>query len=270
MEICADWQGSYSNGENFLNISCRKSQDSEMLIILSSNGGPPSLVVRVDSSMSPWPFKKTFDPSFHHVHSDHSFELKDLILQKVEVVNSSAPDNKNNWKVTVSEFKVEVDYFHEIAPDDERKCVRKFVFTTFAENKLKVDCWDKVEQKTKNTVFEKITHSTEFDNLFDTFEDRRVGEAKAMVIFKMYNEEKWMINDGILENALVEEEAKYGLEKNSTREEVQTMVTPGGGCQEDHVDSTEDETIDDDLITEDSLWERDVFEENQVCSNDYN
>ena len=97
-----------------------------------------------------------------------------------------------------------------------------------------------------------------------------------MAIFRMYHEEKWMVNDAILENALleVEEEMKYGKVKKSERREVQTLVLPGGGCQEEHAnleDVTKVEAIEEDdmCITEDELWERDVFEENPVCSSDY-
>ena len=64
-------------------------------------------------------------------------------------------------------YEVEVDCFQEIAPDDQRKCLRKFVFASFAKDKLRIDNWHKAEQETKTTVFEKNTTCTEFD--------RRIG-----------------------------------------------------------------------------------------------
>ena len=269
MNICEDWKGSYSNGKDCLKITFGKSCSEMLILLYHTDGGPPSLVARFDSRMSPWPFKKNHPASFHHVRSNYCCELKEFVLQKVEVINSSAPDENNSWTVAVSEFQVEVDFFKEVAPDDESKCLRKVVFSTFAKDKLLVDSWYKAEQESKTKVFEKNATFTEFDNIFETLEDRRIGEAKANNIFQLYHQEKWLINDGILENALVKVEEEEGQVKKFGKE-LDRLVLPGQGFVEEPEDVTKAETFEesDECITEDSLWERDVFEENLLYSFD--
>ena len=176
----------------------------------------------------------------------------------------------------VSEFSIEVDYFLQIPPDDESKCTRKFVFSFSADRhvpKITVEFSSKGLNEKKVFTLKRAYRDDLFNNLPD---DRRAKESLAWQIFNEYRKEMWLINDGILSTALSEvekevrnEKIKEYLEsqrkrKNDAREfkervsklgvkEVPDGELVGPSSQEMVVD-------DDNLITEDSLWEKRFFD----------
>ena len=259
MHICTNWGGCLSNGKDLLKISF---ENEEMMIIFfpSTDEEPPALVTRIDSSMSPWPYKKNYQPTYSVVKSNYRDNLLLPVLQKIEVVNASAPNEKTNWKITVSEYKIETDYYEQIPPDDFKKCNRKFFFT-LADEKLHLEYREKDLLVKKSSIFERIRKWTDVDNVFTTLTDRRIDEVKAMAVFQTFHREMWMINDSILVQALTEVEKEIQkkeflelLEIRKTQRDIKDLDQHSKEClEEEELDA---------LITEEELWERKIHDDN--------
>ena len=203
MHICFNWGGCFSDGKDVIKVAFG---NEEMIIILSASTDrePPAFVTRISAGISQWPYRKAHQPSYSVVKSNYRDAHLVSVLQKVEVVNESAPDKINDCKVKVSEFEIEADYYYQVPPDDIRKCTRTFEFTLVGE-KLHLDYGEK-DKEMKSSVFERKSNRTDLDNLFASLTDRTVDEAKALAVFQAFHREAWLINDSILVGALVDAE----------------------------------------------------------------
>ena len=143
--------------------------------------------------------------------SDYKDNASQKVLQKIEVKNDSAPFGTFKLTVTVSEYRVQRDFFDEIPPDDERMCIRKFVLSSVDQiiPKFTLEYFHNSHTIRKKLVL--TSKATGLDRVLKILPDLKVGEAEAAEVFKLFHNEMWKINDGFLSQAL--EEAEQDLEK---------------------------------------------------------
>ena len=153
----------------------------------------------------------TWPPSYPPTHSvinykSNSLDSNQSLLQKVQI-SSVGPKDTNQWVLTISEYKIEVDYFHLIAPDDEQKCMRKFVLTS---NGVALTLENSTGGFCEKKEFLQRQSSSDLDVVFKYLPDMKINEKKALGVFYNWHRECWMINDGILTGELsrVEQENK--------------------------------------------------------------
>ena len=111
---------------------------------------------------------------------------------------------RSSWRISVLEYKIEVDYFDQKPPDSEEKLIREFVFFS-KPNVLNVDIvrkYGSFQVSEKKVFVLKERFFTGLRNVFNYLTDRREGEVKAKKILDEYQKEVWMINDGMLSAAL--------------------------------------------------------------------
>ena len=227
MNVCQNWKGCFSNGQDFLKILFSNGiHDQEMIIVFFpfTDEQPPTFVCRFNSTMSPCPFKQKNQPMFSVAQSNYRENSKELCLQKVDV---SAPNSTNSWIVAISEYKLKVDFFDQISPDDASNCTRRIVISSKADNKLQLEYCTK-EGLVKKSVFERKSMWTDIDDVFKNLEDRRMNEEKAARVFTSFGKEMWLINDSILLHALmdVEEEIhKNDFLKNLKMKDESTVMS---------------------------------------------
>ena len=185
MNVCQNWKGCFSNGQDFLKILFSNGiHDQEMIIVFFpfTDEQPPTFVCRFNSTMSPCPFKQKNQPMFSVAQSNYRENSKELCLQKVDV---SAPNSTNSWIVAISEYKLKVDFFDQISPDDASNCTRRIVISSKADNKLQLEYCTK-EGLVKKSVFERKSMWTDIDDVFKNLEDRRMNEEKAARVFTSF------------------------------------------------------------------------------------
>ena len=135
---------------------------------------------------------------------DNKFnDRQEAVLQKITMFNPSALLDARSWIISVSEYKIEVAGFDLEPPDSDKKLLRKYVFFT-ESSVLGVDIIRKYGlcQIIEKKGFMFKDEFTGWKYLFGRLIDRRIGEEKAKKIFKDFQDEAWMVNDGMLTAAL--------------------------------------------------------------------
>ena len=97
-----------------------------------------------------------------------------------------------------------MDYFHEVPPDDESKCIRRFGFFFDAGgNVSKVTMEMSIRGTHSRTEY--TLRETCRDSIFTRIpDDRNVREAKVAHVFREFHNEMWLCNNCILSKALID------------------------------------------------------------------
>lgn len=150
--------------------------------------------------------------------------------------------------VVVSEYIIELDFFHEVPPDDESKCIRRFVFFFSAENIVSMEMLDKgIHSRTDFTL-----RGSYRENIFSRIpEDRDAKGANVALVFREYLNEVWLINNGILLQALLDYEEELLFKRGK-----ESSVVRSGNVEEAVLTKTKDLGETDEYLTEESLWEK--------------
>ena len=155
---------------------------------------------------------------------DNKFnDRQESVLQKITMFNPSALLDVRSWVISVSEYKIEVAGFDLEPPDSDKKLLRKFVFST-EPSVLGVDIIRKYGlcQIIEKKGFMFKDEFTGWRYVFGRLIDRRIGEDKAKKIFKDFQDEAWLVNDGMCSVVLqeVEEEERRNYFKNLAKQRV--------------------------------------------------
>lgn len=290
--VFSDWSGKYSDSNLVFLTVLQNGAKNEMIITIHQNNdfSPPSLVTRIHPVKFTFPLPRCPNPTFSVVRSDYKNIASEKVLQKIQIVNDSAPFKTDDVTVTVSEYVIVCDFFDEIPPDDVRKCKRKFkirkkrnevTVTSFLEHS---DSREVLMRKVEEVGADKLDKMLKIIQA----EDRGIAVAEASKLFRLFHEEMWLYNDGILGASLdkIENEIKLGIFSNAAQEmqneEYGTLVYTESDVREhdglvEEKSEDEDETdnfaertgivsddyneVIDSLITEDELWERRNFDD---------
>lgn len=174
----------------------------------------------------------------------------------------------DGMSVVVSEYAIEVDYFHEVPPDDNSKCIRKFAFLFHAVNKV-----SKLTMELGTSKKEFTLRETFRDSIFQRIpDDRNAREANVAVVFREFHDEMWLINSSLLLKALMdcEDEVRLGKVRESLEEASKTrdennekeeyLVTEDSMWEKRMETSSQETSQPTDLVTEDSLFEKRYYE----------
>lgn len=287
--LFVDWSGKYSDETGMVLQVLTSATMNEMMIIIHQNTdmSPPSFVCHVNPVKFTFPFAKRPHPTYAVVRSDYKNISSDKVLQKIEIVNNSAPFKTDDVTITVYEFVQVEDFFDQIPPDDARKCKRKFKIRMVRGEVSVTPFWrysygcEVIVRKVEDIKIEKIVK---------TQNEGIAAEAEAAKLFRLFHEEMWLHNDGILIASLdkTEEEIRLGILDLDTVKHMQNDDQSGGsrvdvvsgareirgeGFVEDLKEEDEEPFVNqtdivsfeysadaDSLLTEDELWERRDFD----------
>ena len=241
--------------KGFLKINCMNSFLKPKLSLFHFNMSVPHL--------------KAYPPYYSVVnYESNALDSDKSLLQKVEIYRSES----HNWVVSVSEFKIEIDYFFLLSPDDQTKCIRKLQLSSMLyDPRLAMEYSSEGFSYKKEFSLRRKIIDQNF--LFKNLPDRKISEEKARRIFFDFQREQWGINDGILSQELIREEKelerRWIIAEVSRKKQVQEQDN-----QELDVHIPEDEALSDlesfdgemvtdiaptkdekRLLTEDELWE---------------
>ena len=261
---CRNWKDEYTKGQEIIKVNSEE-KSSEIVIIYfeSSDNEPPSLICRFPNNIT-LPFKKHNPPSYSVVKQNINGKFHQ-ILQKVQIVYNEAPNDRNLWSVVVSEFEIEHDFFHQLSPEDEKKLVRRFVFSSNMNGFPTL--W--MELGSKETKEEKqfflSSRETSLEDIFDKLSSRKISEEEARLIFHEFEREMWLINYDILVRELVYVEGKHRTRENSVQvksdkhyhKQVMDVIDNFDDFDEYVIGAEQEDVCG--LQTEDELWEKGVF-----------
>ena len=172
---CRNWKGEYTKGQEIIKVNSEEKSSEIVIIYFQSNDNePPSLICRFPNTIT-WPFKKHNPPSYSVEKQNINGKFQQ-ILQKVQIVNNAAPNDRNLWLVVVSEFQIEHDFFHQVSPEDEMKLARKFAFSSNLNGfpTLLMEHTSKGIRKEKEFVLRK--GRTCLKDIFSKLPSRKIGE----------------------------------------------------------------------------------------------
>ena len=119
----------------------------------------------------------TWPPSYPPTHSvvnykSNTIDSDQFLLQKVQI-SSVGQQDITQWVLTITEYRIEADYFHMIAPDDEEKCLGKFVLTSNGASLTLESVATGLRQK---KVFFLRRNSSDIDDGFKDLPDIKINE----------------------------------------------------------------------------------------------
>ena len=206
---CADWVGCYSNGEQKLVHALHHEEGQVLLgiIPLNRNKGKPELIHR-------------FDIKSCNLSSDGECFVDKLdgneVLKKIVV--SQSVHGGLRMRYLISEFKMEMDFFNKIPPDDESKLVREIQLTFYQDKEqyhIEVKSWKKGKGTKIQNIFVRLEDSAAIDWILKLkLVELDEAKEKAKKLFLEFRNEMWGITDGQLrgiheEAETVEENRKY-------------------------------------------------------------
>ena len=114
------------------------------------------------------------------------------MLQKIKISNSNPL--VDDWKITITEFELKQDDFHQTPPDAEENLVKKYILSyspVVAALNIVFHCGD----YTREEVFPRADKLPGLVNIFKRVRNRKDAETEAQVILNNFYEESWTIND---------------------------------------------------------------------------
>ena len=205
-DLFSSWGGVYCDLRNSNFLKVEVSKDEMIISFHQKKNSPPSLVTRVHPVKIRSPFQMSLDPSFAIVRSDFEDVASAKVLQKIEIVIDSAPSRTEELSIKISEFEAVRDFFDEIPPDDPKKCRRKFKIRKMGDCFL-VSLVCKQSGSFREFLMRKVGEER-ISRVEE--EDRSVIAEEARKLFRLYHDEVWLVNNGILIQYQAEVEKELG------------------------------------------------------------
>ena len=226
------WNGRYFSNKESLEVAVKVDKGDVKMSIAYDEYSKDGRILKSQfpCNIPHWP-KKSNAPYFVVVDKQSGVS----VLQKIEIRN---PLDHNGTIIIISEFEIFSDYFDLVAPDDEKKLMRKFQFVKSGSCLVELDLFENKQFVKKLMIYSEADSDSQLVNL----PDMETSEMRANTVFKHFREEVWCINDGILAYEL--ERVEYEIKQKGIRSE-----------------ELENKYVD--LISEDMMWEERQWELNE-------